>query len=203
MDRETLYAEAHKLAESRVHDGMDMDEKIDALEMAMMELLDIQIMKPPIGRVGNYASGSMKPAKGRWLMGDDPRMPKMPEKPTLIDFFKHRIMCDAFGGNHLMQSAKLAMEKGLDDNVVLACLLHDISVVGLIRSDHGHWGSQLVAPYVDPEVAWAIKYHQGLRFLPNLEYDYEYPALYARSFGEDYTPPDYIQKEWAYCREHE
>ena len=60
-----------------------------------------------------------------------------------------------------------------------------------------------MAPYVDPEVAWAIKYHQGLRFLPNLEYDYEYPALYARSFGEDYTPPDYIQKEWAYCREHE
>ena len=24
-----------------------------------------------------------------------------------------------------------------------------------------------------------------------------------RSFGEDYTPPDYIQKEWEYCQSHE
>ena len=203
MDRKTLYAEAKMLAEARVRDGMDMDEKIDVLEMAMMELLDIQIMKPPIGRVGNYASGSMKPAKGRWLMGDDPRLPTMPEKPTLIDFFKHRIMCDAFGGNHLMQSAKLAMDRGLNDKTILACLLHDISVVGLIRTDHGHWAAQLLAPYVDPEVSWAIKHHQGLRFRPNPDYDYEYPELYMRSFGEDYTPPAYILKEWEYCQSHE
>ena len=150
MNRETLFAEAKKLADDRISSSMDLDEKIDVLEMAMMELLDIQIMKPPIGRVGNYSSGSMPPAKGRWLMGDDPRLPEMPKKPTLIDFFHNRILCDAFGGNHLMQSAKLALEKSLDDKVVLACLLHDISVVGLIRSDHGHWAARR-APFAPDE----------------------------------------------------
>ena len=81
-------------------------------------------------------------------------------------------------------------------------LLHDFSVVAFIRSDHGHWGSQLVAPYVDDEVAWAIKHHQGLRFRPAPEFGYEYPGLYTKSFGEDYEPPAYIQDEWKYCEGH-
>ena len=59
-----------------------------------------------------------------------------------------------------------------------------------------------VAPYVDEEVAWAIKHHQSLRFLPAPELGYEYPALYTRAFGENYDPPEYIKKEWDYCRNH-
>ena len=52
------------------------------------------------------------------------RLQPMPEKPTLIDFFKLR-----FGlGNtqHLMQSARLAQKRGESEKIVLACLLHDI-----------------------------------------------------------------------------
>jgi hypothetical protein len=62
----------------------------------------------------------------RVLMGDDPRLPAMPEKPTLIDFFKYR-----FGpAAHLLQSAKHAVNASLPENMVLACLLHDISTIG-------------------------------------------------------------------------
>lgn len=202
MDRETLIEKAKDLAAQRITDAMDKDEKMDVLEMAMMELLDIQIMKPPLGRVGTTASGGPGPSSGRWLMGDDPRLPKMPEKPTLMDFFRLRIMLDGRGSNHLLQSAQLALENGVEEKLVLACLLHDISVVGFIRSDHGHWAAQLVAPYVDEEVAWAIKHHQALRFRPDPEYGYEYPGLYTMAFGEDYEPPAHIKAEWDYCRAH-
>ena len=202
MDRAALIEQAKHLAAERVTSQMDMDEKMDVLEMAMMELLDLQIMKPPIGRIGNVAAGGVTPPSGRWLMGDDPRLPKMPNKPTLMDFFRMRLMLDKRGSNHLLQSAKLAKDKGLPEKIVLACLLHDFSVVGFIRSDHGHWGSQIVAPYVEDEVAWAIKHHQSLRFLPAPELGYEYPRLYMMAFGEDYDPPEYVKREWDYCREH-
>ncbi|MEM8973913.1 MAG: HD domain-containing protein [Pseudomonadota bacterium] len=202
MDRAELIEKANKLAAERVTPDMDMDEKMDVLEMAMMELLDVQIMKPPIGRVGTFASGGPTPASGQWLMHFDPRLPEMPDKPTLMDFFRFRLMLDKRGSNHLLQSAKLAKDNGVPEKLVLACLLHDFSTVGFIRTDHGHWGAQIVAPYVDEEVAWAIKHHQSLRFLPAPELGYEYPKLYTRAFGEKYEPPEYIKAEWDYCRNH-
>ena len=202
MDREALLEKAKALAAQRVHDKMDMDEKMDVLEMSMMELLDVQIMKPPIGRVATFSSGGNSRPSGTWLMGDDPRLPTMPERPQLLDFFRYRFLLDTNGGNHLLQSANLAMESGQSEKIVLACLLHDISVVGLVRNDHGHWAAQLVAPYVDEEVAWAIKHHQALRFKPAPELGYEYPALYMMAFGEKYQPPQYILDEWVYCESH-
>ena len=47
----------------------------------------------------------------------------------------------------------------------MACFLHDIcnGATGA-SSDHGYWGAQLVAPYVDEEVAWAVEKHQALRY---------------------------------------
>jgi predicted HD phosphohydrolase len=39
----------------------------------------------------------------------------------------------------LYQSAKLALDAGHDEQVVIACLLHDISNGALIRTDHGYW----------------------------------------------------------------
>jgi hypothetical protein len=202
MDRVQLLAQAKELALTRITERMDLDEKIDVLEQAMAELLDIQIMKPPIGRVTTSASGGTEIAKGRWLMGDDPRLEKMPGQPTLMDFFKLRFLNDGVGGNHLLQSANLAQSRGACEKIVLACLLHDISVVGLIRADHGHWAAQLIEPYVDAEVTWAVRHHQALRFLPAPELGYEYPQQYLRVFGEDYTPPAYIQAEWRYCKAH-
>ena len=44
-------------------------------------------------------------------------LPEMPEKPTLVDFFKYR-----FGmGTHVQQSAARALETGMNEKVVLAC----------------------------------------------------------------------------------
>ena len=99
--------------------------------------------------------GGLKEGKTIVLSGD-----KMPAKPTLLDFFTYR-----FGpSQHLLQSARLAKLNGCSEKVILGCLLHDISVVGFLLPDHGYWGAQMVAPYVDEEVAWAIKYHQALRY---------------------------------------
>ncbi|MCZ6603773.1 MAG: hypothetical protein O7A03_01355 [Alphaproteobacteria bacterium] len=200
MNRQELIAAAKARAAERVTDAMDLDEKFELLELAMVELLDIQVMTPPIGRVTSWSAGMPAQAPGRWLMGDDPRLPKMPEKPTLIDFFQLRLRLSA--GDHLLQSANLAMKNGLPENIVLACLLHDIAVVGLIRSDHGHWGAQLIAPYVDEEVAWAVRHHQALKFRADPAIGYEYPQNYLDWFGEDYEPKPYIKAEWEYCRNH-
>ena len=107
------------------------------------------------------------------MMGHDPRLPKMPDKPTLFDFFKYR-----FGpANHLLQSARLARRTASSEKIVLACLLHDIAIAGFIRGDHGYWAAQLVEPYVDEEVSWAIRYHQALRFFPDESVGYKYPEL--------------------------
>src|SRR5579883_1377423 len=132
------------------------------------------------------------------LMGDDPRLRKMPAAPTLMDFFKYR-----FGPSmHLLQSANLARKNGCPEKIILACLLHDIANQAFIRADHGYWGAQLLEPYVDEEVSWAIRYHQALRFYPDESVGYPYPDNYVRMFGADYKPDAYIQRDYAYARQH-
>ena len=154
-----------------MNDTMTLSQRADALEEKMSRELDYIVIK---SRLYSMAEGDTGPApnagalmadnpNARVLMGDDPRLPPMPEKPTLIDFFKYR-----FGpAAHLLQSARHAVNAGLPENMVLACLLHDISTIGFIRGDHGYWGAQLVEPYVDEEVTWAIRAHQVLRFYPD------------------------------------
>jgi hypothetical protein len=132
------------------------------------------------------------------IMGDDPYLPSMPEAPTLLDFFKLR-----FGPiDHLLQSARLAMLAGQNEKVILACLLHDVAVVGFIRGEHGYWGEQMVAPYVDEEVSWAIRAHQALRFFPDEAVGYAYPDAYVTFFGADYRPDPYIVREYEQARGH-
>ena len=46
------------------------------------------------------------------------------------------------------------LTNGLGEKVIMACLLHDIAIAGLLSANHGYWGAQLVAPYVDEEVSW-------------------------------------------------
>jgi hypothetical protein len=134
------------------------------------------------------------------MMGDNPDLPKMPERPTLADFFRLRIFRKDV--QHMLQSARLAQANGLDEKVIMAALVHDIAVGGLIRADHGYWGAQLVRPYVDEEVAWAIEKHEALRFFPDESVGYTYPENYARVFGADYRVPDYIQAEYESARKH-
>jgi hypothetical protein len=134
----------------------------------------------------------------RVLQGDDPRLKKMPEKPTLMDFFRLRFAPP----NHLLQSARLALLNGHSEKVVIACLLHDIAVDGFIRSDHGYWGAQLLEPYVDEEVSWAIRSHQPLRFFPDESVGYGYPDHYVKLFGPDFQPEPYIRQEYERARNH-
>jgi hypothetical protein len=101
-----------------------------------------------------------------------------------------------------LQSARLAVKNGVDEKIVLACLLHDIAIAGFIRSDHGYWSAQLVEPYVDEEVAWGIRYHQALRFFPDESVGYQYPELYRKLFGADYVPEPHIQEAYRYARAH-
>lgn len=135
-----------------------------------------------------------------FMMGDNPRLPRFPAKPTLLDFFHLRFQ--GITARHLLTSGARALEDGQPDKVVLACLLHDIANGCLIRSDHGYWGAQLIAPYVDEEVAWAVQYHQCLRYFADEEAGYTYPESYLAFFGPDYVPPEYIQQDAEYAKSH-
>ena len=187
-------------------DAMTMSQRADALEEKMARELDVIVVK---SRLHMLADGDMSPPPNggmlmkanpgaRFLMGDDPRLPAMPDQPTLIDFFKLR-----FGPSmHLLQSAHHARKNGLPEKMVLACLLHDLAVVGFIRGDHGYWGAQLVEPYVDEEVTWAIRAHQVLRFYPDEAVGYEYPQSYVAMFGGDYRPDPYVEEDYKRMRAH-
>jgi hypothetical protein len=189
-----------------MNDAMTLAERADALEHKMMHELNDAIYAR--SRLFSLADGDLATPNGaalmaanpgrRFAMGEDSRLPAMPERPTLVDFFKYR-----FGpANHLLQSARHAVRAGMDEKVVLACLLHDIGVIGFIRADHGYWGAQLVEPYVEPEVAWAIRAHQALRFYPDESVGYAYPESYVRNFGADYRPDAYIEAEYNRARNH-
>ena len=113
-----------------------------------------------------------------FFMGDDPRLPKMPAKPTLIDFFNHRLPRPT-----ICCKARPCAQGRPRREDVLACLLHDIAVASFIHCDHGYWGAQLIEPYVDEEVSWAIRVHQALRFFPDESVGYKYPDMYVKNFG--------------------
>jgi hypothetical protein len=135
-----------------------------------------------------------------FMMGQNPNLPVMPEKPRLLDFFHYRFCDIAF--RHLLQSAKTALDAGQSETVVIACLLHDISNGALLRSDHGYWGAQMIAPYVSEEVAWAVQQHQALRYFADESVGFKYPDAYNKFFGPDYEPPEYIQKAHRDARNH-
>ncbi|MBT6032647.1 MAG: HD domain-containing protein, partial [Kordiimonadaceae bacterium] len=178
--------------------AMDANQKADALEQAMTDKLDV-IMKPAIATTYRQSHQNQRRKEGEvYHMGHDPRLEKMSDKPTLLEYFDKRIG----HSSHLLQSARLAKINGLPEKIILACLLHDISGGVFIKTDHGYYGSQLVAPYVDEEVSWAIKYHQSLRFIPDEEVGYPYPEAYIRYFGEDFKPEPYIFKHAEYARNH-
>jgi len=125
------------------------------------------------------------------------RLPPMPAKPTLFDFFELRFK----PAGHLLQSAALAKRNGASEEVILACLLHDIGN-SLIKADHGYWGAQLIEPYVSEKVSFAVRYHQALRFFADPSVGYEYPKRYFELFGVDYVPPPYIQAAYEHARNH-
>ncbi len=182
-----------------------LNERADALERKMSDELDVLLSKSALfnmadGQLGASGMGSDLTTKhGKYyLMDDDPRLPKMPAKPTLLDYFE----CRAKGINHMLQSATHALKAGMPEKTILACLLHDIANAIFIKSDHGYWGAQLIEPYVDEEVCWAVRAHQALRFFPDESVGYSYPEMYVKNFGRDYVPDDYIQDAYKRARNH-
>lgn len=165
------------------------------------------IMPPAVAVLGTPASAfqgallaEAKHPDTVFMMGDNPALPAMPERPTLRDFYLLRF--GPIPRTHLLQSARVARENGLGEKVITACLLHDIAIAGLIPANHGYWGAQLVAPYVDEEVCWAIEKHEALRYFADESVGYSYPAAYIDYFGTDYNPPEYICREAEAARRH-
>jgi hypothetical protein len=165
------------------------------------------ILPAPVGHIGlggeDHEPEMLAAADGVtavFMMGDNPALPKMPEKPKLLDFYRLRFGDVTF--RHLVTSARAAFDAGHSEKVVLACLLHDIANGALIRSDHGYWGAQLVAPYVDEEVVFAIQHHQALRYFADESVGYAYPSRYHAFFGEDFEPHEYLKRDADLARNH-
>ena len=192
---------------------MDSEAKADALEHYMEEQLDAAVaarqeaqgMAKKYPTVAELEEQALKRtvrrgAGGVFASGRDgvlKKLDKLPERPTFVDFFKARFA----PGNHVLQSANRAMKTGMTEEIILACLCHDI-VNTLIHPDHGWWGAQLIEPYVSPKTSWAVRYHQTLRFYPDPQYGYEYPESYIRTFGEDYKPEPYLEQTYKFLRNH-
>ena len=188
---------------------MTSDQKADALEHYLMGQLneaqsggatkyptaaELEDQNADLSRPHRSGAGHLFAQRDGTLR----KLEKMPDKPTLVDFFQYRFA----PANHVLQSANRALKTGMREEVVLACLLHDV-VLNLIRPDHGWWGSQLVEPYVPEITTFAIRYHQTLRFYADTEYGYEYPELYFRLFGEDYVPEPYLERTYKWLKNHE
>lgn len=202
-------------------DRMDAEEKAEALESYLEQELDAvsaaklgasdaaptmsdlenQIETRTFRRgVGSLFSVGATTPLGNRVPGEGPtvkRLPPLPAKPTLMDFFKLRFA----PATHVLQSADKARKAGMPEDVIFACLIHDVAHA-LMKTDHGWWGAQLFEPYVSPKVTFGIRYHQALRFFPDPQAGYEYPTLYRVLFGKDYTPPDYIKSAYDYAKNH-
>jgi hypothetical protein len=190
---------------------MSDEAKADALEEFMMRELDAAVAQTQAAQPAAFPTVAeleaqietrpLRRGAGNLFVartGNVKRLPAMPEKPTLMDFFALRFNNTS---NHCLQSANRAMKTGMSEDVVLACLLHDV-VQELIKVDHGWWGAQLFEPYVPERTTYAIRYHQALRFYADTENGYEYPDLYHRVFGRDYKPEPYIESTYQTVRKH-
>ena len=199
LDRRQLFASLGGVAAVA---AMSDEAKADALESHLMaqtrsgdefptvKELEAQIETSPRRRgAGNLFVAARDNVK---------RLEPLPARPTLADYFRLRFMATS---NHCLQSANRAMSNGMSEEIVLACLLHD-TVQELIKVDHGWWGAQLYEPYVSEKVAFAIRYHQALRFYADEAHGYQYPDLYRRMFGSDYKPEPYIEHTYQMVRKH-
>ena len=174
-----------------MNDTMTLADRADALEHRMMRELDTIIVK---SRLFNLADADISIPNGpallaanpgkHMLMGDDPRLPKMPEDPTLMDFFKYRFSPSQ---NHLLQSAKLPLKNGhgREDRPRLPAARHRrrrLHPRATMATGARSWSRRTSTR----RSAWAIRGHQALRFYPDQSVGYAYPEMYIKHFGADY-----------------
>ncbi|HKE28516.1 MAG TPA: hypothetical protein VKB88_39470 [Bryobacteraceae bacterium] len=194
IDRRAFFA---TLGTAAAVSAMPSETLADALEHHMMETLDDETAANELKVRRGAGTLFGGPAPNSTTSPELHKLEPMPEHPTLVDFFKYRFA----PATHVLQSATDALKKGEKEELILACLLHDV-VLNLIKVDHGWWGAQLLEPYVPEKVSWGIRYHQALRFFPDSAVGYEYPELYNRIFGKDYIPTPYIKRAYEYARNH-
>lgn len=132
---------------------MSPEDKAEALEHYMEDKLD-EMIAARDGEASAIVSleeweqeGPRSPRGTNLFRPREEEFVPMPDKPTLLDFYRLRFA----PANHVLQSATHALETGQPERTILACLLHDV-VQNLMKPDHGWWGAQLVAPYVDERV---------------------------------------------------
>src|SRR5262249_33982216 len=113
---------------------MSSEAKAEALESYMMEQLNNaaagnQAKKfPKAAEIeAQITTRSYRRGVGNLFLntregGKVSQLQPMPPKPTLLDFFNYRFMGTS---NHVLQSANLALKRGVSQEIVLACLLHD------------------------------------------------------------------------------
>ena len=188
---------------------MDSEARADALEDYSSEQLDAMVAakQAPDGKHPTVAeleaqieTRDYRRGAGSLFVagqGKVKRLEPLPANPTLLDFFKYRFA----PANHVLQSATRALKTGMTEEIILACLLHDV-VQTMIKPDHGFWGAQLFEPYVSKKTTFAIRYHATLRFYADPAAGYEYPELYHRLFGVDYVPPPHIEATYKFVRNH-
>ena len=74
---------------------------------------------------------------------------------------------------HSLQTATRALRDGVDDEMVVCALLHDIGDT-LAPVNHGPMAAAMLAPYISPLNAWMIAHHEEFQGL-----------YYAEFFGGD------------------
>jgi hypothetical protein len=156
IDRRAFFA---SLGGAAAITAMDSEAKADALEEYMSEQLDngapsatspdkkfptVAELDAQIDtRTYRRGVGTLFANNGRNVK----KLQPLPANPTLLDFFQYRFA----PANHVLQSATRAMKTGMTEEIILACLLHDV-VQSLIKPDHGWWGAQLFEPYISPKL---------------------------------------------------
>ena len=85
----------------------------------------------------------------------------MSDNVTLQEVFAKRFA----PARHVLQSAAHAMKTGQPERTIFACLVHDVTQ-NLIKADHGYWGAQIFAPYVDERVSVGRQISSGAAVLP-------------------------------------
>jgi hypothetical protein len=115
IDRRAFFA---TLGSAAVINAMPDEAKAEALEHYMTDLLDEQATGNEL--LVRRGSGDLFGAQP--MQGGTPRplkqLERMPEKPTLVDFFTYRFA----PATHVLQSATDAMKKGEKEETILrAC----------------------------------------------------------------------------------
>jgi len=68
--------------------------------------------------------------------------------------------------DHVLQCATRAYRDGADDDWIIAALLHDIGDI-LAPFTHGQLASEIMRPFVRPEITWVVRYHGAFQMFYN------------------------------------